>query len=247
MKKISIIIPVFNEQNTVAQVVAQVKSANTLGLEKQIVVVDDASTDSTSKILNKLTGITVFRHPNNLGKTVAVKTGFQKATGDIILIQDADLEYSPENYPDLLRPLLENKADVVYGSRLLTSKPHRVLFFWHFLANQVLTSLSNVFSNLNLTDMETGYKVFTRQIGKLVLPRLTSSGFGLEPEITAYLGKLARKNLCRVYEVGISYHGRTYAEGKKIKASDAFHAVWCIVKFNLLPLKFDHLTDRIKS
>lgn len=234
-KRLSIIIPVFNEKRTVGKAINKAKKASTFRLRKEIIIVDDKSTDGTKIVLKRLEGraIKIFYHPKNQGKGAALKTGFQKATGDIILIQDADLEYDPNDYEELLRPIIEGKAEVVYGSRLMTGRPHRVLFYWHSVANRILTEVSNMFSNMNLTDMETGYKVFTKEVIKDVLPKLQSKRFGFEPEITAYIGKLAKEGKCRVYEVGISYSGRTYAEGKKIGLSDALVALWCIIRYNL--------------
>jgi glycosyltransferase involved in cell wall biosynthesis len=233
-KKLSIVIPVYNEDSTIIDVVQKVKRAPCLQLQKEIIIVDDASTDTTRQLLNRLKqNITVFYHATNQGKGAALKTGFSKATGDIILVQDADLEYDPNDYEELLAPIVEGKADVVYGSRLMTGRPHRVLFYWHSVANRMLTEISNMFSNMNLTDMETGYKVFTRRIIDQIASDLQSKRFGFEPEITARIGKLACQGKCRVYEVGISYSGRTYAEGKKIGIKDAIVALWCIIKYNL--------------
>ena len=194
------------------------------------IVVDDGSTDGTRDFLSEYQsnfGLILCFHDKNKGKGAALKTGFSKATGDVIIIQDADLEYNPQDYTELIQPILEDKADVVYGSRFMGGKPHRVLYFWHFKANQCLTFLSNMFSNLNLSDMETCYKVFRKPI----LDQLTlkEKRFGVEPEITAKISKLN----CRIYEVGISYQGRTYEEGKKIGLKDAFRAVWCIFKYNV--------------
>lgn len=235
-KKISIIVPVYNEQNTIRQVVDLIKKADTLGLEKEIVVVDDGSTDKTpEKIRNfKSEFIKVFSLKKNKGKGAAVRYGFKKARGDILLIQDADFEYSPQDYPSLLRPILEGKADVVYGSRFISDKPHRIMYFWHYVGNFMVTLVSNIFSDLNLSDMETGYKVFTRQVIDEFLEKLTSDRFGFEPEVTALIGKLSKKGKCRIYETGISYTGRTYEQGKKITWKDGILALWYAVKFNLL-------------
>ncbi len=228
MKRLSIIIPVFNEQNTILEVLKRVDSVSLEGIEKEIIIVDDGSTDGTRNILRSLTSsYTVVTQETNQGKGAAVTTGLKRATGDIAVIQDADLEYNPKEYPLLLQPILEGKADVVFGSRLVTTQPHRVLFFWHYLGNQFLTFLSNLFTNLNLTDMETCYKVFTREVVDAIKHKLISQRFGIEPELTA------RVKRYRIYEVGISYSGRTYKEGKKIGWKDGVSAIWCIIRFNL--------------
>jgi glycosyltransferase involved in cell wall biosynthesis len=225
--KISVVIPVFNEINTILELYEAVKSVE---LDKEIILVDDGSTDGTRELLMQLdeSGTNVVFHDRNRGKGAALRTGFQKATGDIIIIQDADLEYDPQQYHKLIQPIIEGKADVVYGSRFVTGEYRRVLYFWHMLGNTFLTFLSNMLTNLNLSDMETCYKVFTRDI----LNRLAieEDRFGFEPEITA---KIAKMN-ARIYEVGISYSGRTYLEGKKIGWGDGFSAIRCIVKYNLL-------------
>jgi glycosyltransferase involved in cell wall biosynthesis len=224
---LSILIPVFNEARTVEEIVRRVRAADACGLEKEIILVNDASTDGTGALLKKLQenpGVTVFAHPTNRGKGAALRTAIEHATGDILLIQDADLEYDPADYPKLLRPILDGRADVVYGSRFLGGT-HRVLFFWHFAANKLLTFLSNMFCNLNLTDMETGYKVFKRKCVEGI--RLTSDRFGIEPELTA---KLARRH-CRFYETDINYSGRYYSEGKKIGWKDGLAALWFIVRY----------------
>lgn len=225
--KISILIPVFNEKHTVEEIIRRVRSADTGGLEKELILVDDASTDGTSEVLAKLSkdGDTkVLSHPFNRGKGAAVRTAIEHATGDILLIQDADLEYDPADYELLLKPLLDGRADVVYGSRFLGG-PHRVLFFWHYVANRFLTLLSNIVCNLNLTDMETGYKVFKRSCVENL--NLTSERFGIEPELTA---KLARHHY-RFYETPISYSGRDYTEGKKIDWKDGVAALWFIFRY----------------
>ena len=207
--KLSVVIPVFNEKSTVEEIIRRVQAVD-VGLDKEIVAVDDASTDGTCEILQGLAadGIRVIRHEKNQGKGGALRTGFAAARGDVVLVQDADLEYDPREYPALLEPILEGRADVVYGSRFLGG-PHRVLYFWHSVGNRLLTTFCNMASNLNLTDMETCYKVFRREVLEKV--RLKSRRFGIEPEITIKVAKLG----CRVYEVPISYYGRTYEEGKK--------------------------------
>lgn len=231
LKKISIVIPVYNERNTIEEIIRRVEASHTLGLEKQIVLVDDYSTDTTRDILaqyKQKPGFVVEYQEYNQGKGAALKKGFALATGDIVLVQDADLEYSPDDYPRLLQPFVDGRADVVYGSRFLATDAHRVLYFWHYVANTILTFLSNIFTNLNLTDMETCYKVFKRSILNTI--EIEQKRFGFEPEITA---KIARLKGLRIFEVGISYNGRTYEEGKKIGLKDAFQALWCIFKYNL--------------
>jgi glycosyltransferase involved in cell wall biosynthesis len=226
-KRLSILIPVFNEVRTVEEIIRRVRAADSCGLEKEIVLVDDASTDGTADLLKKIQqgdGIKVFSHPRNRGKGAALRTALEHATGDILLIQDADLEYDPVDYPLLLKPILDSRADVVYGSRF-TGGTHRVLLFWHYMANRLLTLLSNMLCNLNLTDMETCYKVFRRQCIEGM--KLTSDRFGVEPELTA---KLARRHY-RFYETGINYAGRDYAEGKKIGWKDGFAALWFIFRY----------------
>lgn len=224
-KKLSIVIPAYNEEKTIAEIIDRVKKVE-VGLEKEIIVVDDGSTDRTREILNQLAnqGIKVIFHEKNKGKGAALRTGFAHATGDIILVQDADLEYDPREYPRLLEPILDGRADVVYGSRFLGG-PHRVLLFWHYVGNKFLTTLCNLCANLNLTDMETCYKVFRREILNKI--RLKSNRFGFEPEITIKVGKLR----CRVYEVPISYSGRDYSEGKKITWKDGIAAIFHILRF----------------
>lgn len=234
-KSFSIVIPAYNEEKTIEEIVQAVLSSDTLGLKKEIIVVDDGSIDNTPKILKKLdkkhNNIKVVLKKKNEGKCSALKTGFSKAAGDIVIVQDADLEYNPRDYVKLLRPFIENDADVVYGSRLSTSEPHRVMYFWHYKVNQFLTLLSNIFTNLNLTDMETGYKVFRGDIIRKIAPKLNSTRFGFEPEITARIAKLPE---IKIYEVGISYAGRTYAEGKHINWKDGVKALWEIIYYNLL-------------
>ena len=224
---LSVIIPCFNERKTIRALVQKVRAAVTTDLE--IVLVNDASTDGSESIIDKLAGndVKVVHHQKNRGKGAALETGFRHATGDIVLVQDADLEYDPKDYPALLQPILDGDADVVFGSRFTGSGPHRVVYFWHMVGNRVLTLLSNMFTNINLTDMETGYKVFRREV--LHDLQIEERRFGFEPEITA---KLAQRR-CRFYEVGISYHGRTYEEGKKIGWRDGVRALYVILKYNL--------------
>lgn len=240
-KTLSIIIPVFNEEKLIGDTIEKVISADSLGLTKEIIVVDDGSTDKTAVMVQQLVARSKLKKPNryslisirlspNQGKGAALRDGFMRSTGDVVLVQDADLEYDPSDYPNLLEPFLKKDADVVYGSRFISDRPHRVLYFWHSVLNKYLTMLSNMFTNLNLTDMETGYKVFKGDIIREIAPRLQTKRFGFEPEITARISKIRE---VKIYEVGISYSGRTYKEGKKIGWIDGIKALWEIVYFNL--------------
>jgi glycosyltransferase involved in cell wall biosynthesis len=262
---LSVVIPVYNERETLQALVERVRA---VPIRKQIILVDDCSTDGTRDLLAEYAHrlaepvaaaasggseagsfrhvdggseagsfrhvdddntLRVLYHEKNRGKGAALRTGFAEATGDIVLVQDADLEYDPAEYPRLIKPIVEDKADVVYGSRFLGDQPHRVLYYWHYVANKLLTMLSNLFTNLNLTDMETCYKVFRREVLQAVLPKLRQDRFGIEPEITA---RIARQR-CRIYEMSISYSGRTYEQGKKIGWRDGFKALYCIVRYGL--------------
>jgi glycosyltransferase involved in cell wall biosynthesis len=225
--KISVVVPVYNERATIAEIVRRIRA---VPIAKEILLVDDGSTDGTREVLAGLdcgNDVRVILHAKNQGKGAAVRTGFAQAAGDIVLIQDADLEYDPNQYPRLIQPIVEGVADVVYGSRFLPVGPHRVLYFWHYVGNRLLTMLSNIFTDLNLTDMETCYKVFGREVIRSITPTLRENRFGIDPELTA---KVARRK-CRVYEVGISYFGRTYQEGKKIGFRDACRVFCSILRY----------------
>ncbi|WP_017304601.1 glycosyltransferase family 2 protein [Spirulina subsalsa] len=226
--KLSVIIPCYNEVGTIYQVVEAVKQSP---IDCEIIIVDDCSTDGTREILkSQIESIVdqVIYHPTNRGKGAALRTGFAAATREIVIVQDADLEYDPQEYPLMIEPIVQGKADVVFGSRFQGGRPHRVVYFWHMVGNKFLTLLSNMLTNINLTDMETCYKAFRREIIQSL--RIQENRFGFEPEITAKVAKLN----CRIYEVGISYYGRTYKEGKKIGWKDGFRAIFCILKYNLL-------------
>jgi len=232
MPTLSVVIPVYNERTYLERVIERVENAKIQeGIERQIICVDDCSSDGTTELLRGLAEkrphLRVLYHAQNQGKGAAIRTGFAQATGDIVLIQDADMEYDPAEYPRLLTPILDGRADVVYGSRFI-GETHRVLYFWHSVGNQMLTTLSNMFSDLNLTDMECCYKVFRREVLQQIT--LHENRFGIEPELTAKVARLG----VRLYEVPVSYSGRTYAEGKKINWKDGFSALRCIVKYNLL-------------
>ena len=226
--KISIVIPCYNEAETIETIVQAVLAVPMTN--REIIIVDDCSTDGTQELLYKKISHHVDQiiyHKNNQGKGAALRSGFANVTGEIVIIQDADLEYNPQEYPVLIQPILDGKADVVFGSRFQGGQAHRVLYFWHYMGNKALTLLSNMFTNLNLTDMETCYKVFRNEVLQQI--EIKENRFGVEPELTAKVSKLG----CRIYEVGISYSGRTYSEGKKINWKDGVQAIWCILKYNL--------------
>ena len=233
--RLSVVIPVYNEQKTLRMLVDRVRA---VPIRKELVLVDDCSKDNSREILKNLeeeggnddlNRIRVFHHDVNQGKGAALRTGFANVEGDIVIIQDADLEYDPSEFPRLLKPIIEGKADVVYGSRFLGDRPHRVLYYWHSLGNRFLTQMSNCFTNLNLTDMETCYKVFRREVIDKLTPDLKQNRFGFEPEITARVARLRY----RIFEMSVSYSGRTYAEGKHIGWRDGFKALWCIVRYGI--------------
>jgi glycosyltransferase involved in cell wall biosynthesis len=232
---LTIIIPAYNEEKTIPAIldrIYRVRLSN--DLQKEVILVNDCSTDRTEEVLldyqtrHPEIALLYFKHANNMGKGAAIHTGIEKANGEFLIIQDADLEYDPEEYNELLKPIMRGSADVVYGSRFVGGNPHRILFYWHSIGNRILTRLSNLFTNLNLTDMETGYKMCRTQIIRQI--KLKEKRFGFEPEVTA---KLARIPGIRIYEVGISYYGRTYQDGKKIGWRDGVYAIYCILKYNL--------------
>ena len=235
IKTLSVIIPAYNEARTIHLILDKLKSVSLINnISKEIIIINDFSTDTTEeailnyKLQNPELAIQYYKHDKNKGKGAALHTGIKKATGEYLVIQDADLEYDPAEYNDLLKPIVNGFADVVYGSRFMGGNPHRILFFWHTLGNKFLTTLSNALTNLNLTDMETCYKMFDTKIIQSI--QLQENRFGFEPEVTA---KISRVKNIRIYEIGISYYGRTYEEGKKIGWKDGFRAIYCILKYNI--------------
>ena len=233
-KKLSVIVPAYNEENTIQHILKKIAEVSLIeNLQKEMIVVNDCSTDDTEMKVKEFQmqypelEIRYFKHEINKGKGAALRTGFQNANGDFVIVQDADLEYDPNEFNILVKPILDGFADVVYGSRFMGGRPHRILFFWHTIGNKLLTFISNMFTNLNLTDMETCYKMFRREIIRQI--ELKENRFGFEPEVTAKIAKIPK---IRIYEVGISYYGRTYEEGKKIGMKDAFRALYCILKYN---------------